>query len=200
MTSDGVTDHHARPALRTAVVAACEDAGLGSSGASNRVHCVVERCRMTSSEASNGPIIACVDGAPLALRAVQAGLALLGRVPHVVVVTVLDDVDGLMDATGHAGSVVSPETFEKIEQERTAAANAIVEEAAATIDAERVETRVLHGPPAASICRFAEDVSARAIVMGTRGRGGIKRAVLGSVSDHVVRNAPCPVITSNPDE
>jgi nucleotide-binding universal stress UspA family protein len=34
--------------------------------------------------------------------------------------------------------------------------------------------------------------------MGSRGRGGIKRALLGSVSDHVVRNAPCPVVIARP--
>jgi nucleotide-binding universal stress UspA family protein len=31
-------------------------------------------------------------------------------------------------------------------------------------------------------------------VIGTRGRGDIKRALLGSVSDYLVRNAPCPVV------
>jgi len=30
--------------------------------------------------------------------------------------------------------------------------------------------------------------------MGSRGRGGVKRALLGSVSDYVTRNAPCSVV------
>lgn len=33
------------------------------------------------------------------------------------------------------------------------------------------------------------------IVMGTQGRGGVKRLVLGSVADNIVRNASCPVVT-----
>ena len=55
---------------------------------------------------------------------------------------------------------------------------------------------VLRGDPAASLVQHAEHVGASAIVIGTRGRGGIKRAVLGSVSDHVIRHAPCPVIVT----
>jgi nucleotide-binding universal stress UspA family protein len=34
--------------------------------------------------------------------------------------------------------------------------------------------------------------------MGSRGRGGIKRALLGSVSDYVVRNAHCSVVITRP--
>ena len=43
---------------------------------------------------------------------------------------------------------------------------------------------------------FATEVGAAAIVLGTRGRGGFKRALLGSVSDYVVRNAPCSVLVT----
>ena len=60
-----------------------------------------------------------------------------------------------------------------------------------------VETKVLSGAPGDEIRREAAACNAVAIVLGTRGQGGLKRALLGSVSDHVVRNAPCPVVTVN---
>jgi nucleotide-binding universal stress UspA family protein len=51
------------------------------------------------------------------------------------------------------------------------------------------------------LCELAEEIGAGAIVIGSRGRGGFKRALLGSVSDYVVRNAPCPVVvTSHPGD
>ena len=44
------------------------------------------------------------------------------------------------------------------------------------------------------IVHLAEDLGAGLIVMGSRGRGGIRRALMGSVSDSVVRHAHCPVM------
>ncbi len=41
----------------------------------------------------------------------------------------------------------------------------------------------------------AQAVDANLIVMGTYGRGAIKRLFLGGVADHVVRHATCPVVT-----
>ena len=43
------------------------------------------------------------------------------------------------------------------------------------------------------IVDLAQSIGAGLIVMGSRGRGRIMRALMGSVSDSVVRNAPCPV-------
>jgi nucleotide-binding universal stress UspA family protein len=60
-----------------------------------------------------------------------------------------------------------------------------------------IETAILAGDPGHEICREAAERDVAAIVLGTRGQGGLKRALLGSVSDHVVRNAPCPVVTVN---
>jgi nucleotide-binding universal stress UspA family protein len=44
------------------------------------------------------------------------------------------------------------------------------------------------------IVTLAEEIGAGLIVMGGRGRGGIRRALMGSVSDSVVRHAHCPVL------
>ena len=45
------------------------------------------------------------------------------------------------------------------------------------------------------INQTAKDVHADLIVMGTHGRRGVSRALLGSVAETVVRSAPCPVLT-----
>ncbi len=51
------------------------------------------------------------------------------------------------------------------------------------------------GVPFKEIVAAATDERADLIVMGTHGRGGINRALLGSVADRVIRLAPCPVLT-----
>jgi nucleotide-binding universal stress UspA family protein len=50
------------------------------------------------------------------------------------------------------------------------------------------------GKPDHEIVALAEDLGAGLIVVGSRGRGGIRRALMGSVSDSVVRHAHCPVL------
>ena len=47
---------------------------------------------------------------------------------------------------------------------------------------------------APEIVALAEEIEAGLIVMGSRGQGGIRRALMGSVSDAVVRHAHCPVL------
>ena len=50
------------------------------------------------------------------------------------------------------------------------------------------------GVPDREIVELAEKLGAGLVVMGSRGRGGIRRALMGSVSDSVVRHAHCPVL------
>jgi nucleotide-binding universal stress UspA family protein len=60
---------------------------------------------------------------------------------------------------------------------------------------ENVETRLLMGMPATEIVSYAEANAYDLIVMGTHGRSGFGHALLGSVAEKVVRQAPCPVLT-----
>lgn len=58
-----------------------------------------------------------------------------------------------------------------------------------------VEFHCIEGHPAGTIIRFAEKQAADLIVIGTHGLTGLSHFMLGSVTDKVVRRAPCPVFT-----
>jgi nucleotide-binding universal stress UspA family protein len=57
-----------------------------------------------------------------------------------------------------------------------------------------VTSAVIVGRPAAEIVRYAEEHAADVLVMGTHGYGLVKRFLLGSVADQVLRQATCPVL------
>jgi nucleotide-binding universal stress UspA family protein len=61
--------------------------------------------------------------------------------------------------------------------------------------AERPDYDVLSGDPAQAILTLAEQGHYDLIVMGTHGRTGLPRLLVGSVTEKVVRRAPCPVLT-----
>jgi nucleotide-binding universal stress UspA family protein len=53
---------------------------------------------------------------------------------------------------------------------------------------------VVEGDPAAEIVRYAENAAIDLIVMGTHGRTGLERLLMGSVAEKVMREAPCSVL------
>src|ERR687894_2467762 len=79
-----------------------------------------------------------------------------------------------------------------------------------TLDAEVQQVRAVGGTvaqahlrtgtPAAEIVELAEDLEVGLVVVGNRGWGGIRRALMGSVSDSVVRHAHCPVLVVRKEE
>jgi nucleotide-binding universal stress UspA family protein len=143
------------------------------------------------------------DGSELAIEAGEAGLTILKPFDRVLVVSVTDGPDPSLtdDATGHAAASLTPAEFD---EQNLEAQNRSRGAAEAMISALRergslpdgVEVLVVEGEPGPALCKVAQEVGAAAIVVGSRGRGGIKRAFLGSVSDYVVRNAPCSVVVT----
>lgn len=90
--------------------------------------------------------------------------------------------------------------LEQLEQRGEEATAAIAEQASES-DVEAV-TAVRRGNPHDDILAYANDNDIDVIVMGTHGRTGVKRALLGSVTEDVVRHSDIPVLTvhRDPDE
>lgn len=90
--------------------------------------------------------------------------------------------------------VVIPEGFDRGVREAAASRLEQWREKAAAEGVE-VRARLCMIYPSLGIVDAAEELGADLIVMGTRGRAGIKHVLLGSVAERVLRRAPCPVVT-----
>jgi nucleotide-binding universal stress UspA family protein len=142
--------------------------------------------------------VVCTDGSDLALQAAKTGLGLIRAGATVIVVTVQGEEDvSLVSGTGMAGGVMTPEEFDALNRQATSESHTILEHAVSELGLGDVRTEILRGGAGPAVCDFAEQTSASVIIAGTHGRGGFKRALLGSVSDYLVRNAPCPVLLTS---
>jgi nucleotide-binding universal stress UspA family protein len=131
-------------------------------------------------------IVVATDGSDSVRRAVGVALDLADR----------------FDAAVHALSVVDTDEIDSSPADlRGDLASALEEqarEALSTADerAERpVTTAVREGRPADEIATYAREEDVDAVAVGTRGRHGENRLLIGSVAERVVRTSPVPVLT-----
>lgn len=104
---------------------------------------------------------------------------------QLVVVSVIDPATD--PVTGLRGTRI-----DRLRAARLEAAQALV--ARGRHDGVRVTFLVWEGDPGEAIVEAAASEQVDLIVVGSHGRGGVGRLLLGSVSDYVVRRAPCPVL------
>jgi len=140
-------------------------------------------------------VLIATDGSELAVHAARRAVELLGSPAEVVVLSVVGDVPG-DEAGGFEGPVESPEEQEQTWRQEQSDADGAV---AATVTAlgssgANVVRRVEVGDPGGVICVVAEEVGADVVVVGSHGRNVLARVFLGSVSEHVLHHAPCPVL------
>jgi nucleotide-binding universal stress UspA family protein len=145
-------------------------------------------------------ILLCTDGSDLALTSLRRGLDVLAAGDRVVIATVVEltpptDVLG----TGFAGGMVSPEQADRDDRLRRESGEHLLVHTRDGLGLPDADLVVLDGAPGPALVDLAAELPASVVVIGTRGHGGLRRAVLGSVSDHVVRHAPCPVVVIAPE-
>ena len=152
-------------------------------------------------------VLFCTDGSERAREAIDRARVLLQPASRVVLVTVTSGVDpSLVTGPGMAAGVMSLEERENlIDIQRNEAVTMLTDlvadlELVGSLETGgdgEVETEVRIGDAGREIVDLATDLPADVVVLGTSGHGGFRRAVLGSVSDHVVRHSPCPVLVSS---
>lgn len=136
----------------------------------------------------------CTDGSDVAIEALRVSLPLLAPADRTIVVTVESPVAA--DSTTGTGFHVTSRAELPAEVE-TSGDSLARDHLVATVEALGLggaELMALVGDPGPAICDLADRLPASVVVIGTSGLGRLRRAVMGSTSDHVVRHAPCPVL------
>jgi nucleotide-binding universal stress UspA family protein len=132
-------------------------------------------------------VLIATDGSKYSQGAAREGLEIARLHGSKVLVLYVVDTRAINVATG----MPAPGNFYTILEEEGKRTVDEVKQKAAGID---VETFVLPGLPASEITDFAKDNGVDLIVMGSLGKSGIEKLLLGSVASRVIRHAPCPVL------
>jgi nucleotide-binding universal stress UspA family protein len=147
-------------------------------------------------------VLVATDGSGAAIAAARAATRLFPGAEFVLatVMSGLGPAEELAyGAGGIAGPVLTPEQAEDLAREREAAAMTALTETAGAMGIAGARQDVLAGPAGDALCDFAAEIDADVAVVGSHGHGALARLVLGSVSQHVVRHAPCPVLVVRED-
>jgi Universal stress protein family. len=140
-------------------------------------------------------ILVATDGSDSSLHAARiAGELCAGRDDAQVFVLFVAHVPRSYYATDEFGNKVTPEVPMDVMIRRTGESILRKTVSALGLPEDRVVTEVQVGEPAEEIVDFARLEHIDLIVMGSRGLSPIKELLLGSVSDKVLRTAPCPVL------
>jgi len=157
-------------------------------------------------------ILVPVDFSPYSAAALRYAAAIAGRFgSSVLVVHVISRESGAQDAQrrlqerglvlpGGARAAGTPEGAETVladivTTQREQLYTELVQMLPPQLAASPVELRVLVGHPFERILETAVREEIALIIMGTHGRTGLSRVVLGSIAERVTRLAPCPVLT-----
>ena len=147
---------------------------------------------MPAPEQAGGPrIVAGVDGSPSSLSALHWAVVQAGRTGASVdaVIAWHYPASAAGGGYGMTAGIAGPTDFQESAEKIVADAISRIPGSAGDV---RVHARVAEGNAARVLLDAAD--GAELLVVGSRGHGGFTEALLGSVSQHCVQHAPCPVV------
>jgi nucleotide-binding universal stress UspA family protein len=135
-------------------------------------------------------ILIATDGSETANEAADFGIEMVGcSGAKIYALYVIDTTPYRSVPLDQIWSKETLDEFERVGHEATS----YVEQIGKAVGVE-VESRVLRGHPAEKIVNFAEDNNIDMIIVGSLGKGGYERVLLGSISEKIVRHAKVPVL------
>jgi len=144
-----------------------------------------------ADDPSYGSVLLPVDGSEASEAAVEHALAVAERYDATVHVLSVIDAEALAGASSIGMSV--PDVVEDLKTEREAVVDPVVDRCERRgVDAV---TRVEQGTPHRTIDAYVDEADIDLVAMGTHGRTGLDRYLLGSVTDRVIRTSAAPVLT-----
>lgn len=155
-----------------------------------------------SADAEQRPLVIAYDGSDPAKGAIVEAGRELGTGRRAIVLTVYEPFDQISFLELRGGPVLDPATVSTMQETAARQATAVAEEGAglAREAGFAAEPRVEVGPsPWQEIVAVADELEAGVIVIGSRGRTGLKRAVLGSVASAVAQHSRRSVLIVHPD-
>jgi nucleotide-binding universal stress UspA family protein len=142
---------------------------------------------------STPPVLLATDLEPASAHAAERALDLAERLQApLLIVSVIDPVRLRLPGGGFTRRI------DQVRATREAAAQQLVDDGRRRGVAVRF--LVWHGDPGESIIAAADAEGAEMIVVGSHGRAGVNRLLMGSVSEYVVRHALCPVLVVRPPQ
>jgi len=134
-------------------------------------------------------VLVAFDGSPLSERALTYAIETFPDAP-ITAIYVINPIDSVIDVEA-GGLPVAKNWYEKAKEEASR-----IRTRTTDLAAERnteLDTVTEVGKPARAILKYADDHDIDQIVIGSHGRAGIDRALLGSVAETVTRRARIPV-------
>ena len=136
-------------------------------------------------------ILVPVDFSPNSETALDYAVELAGKLDAKVYILNVIALSGL--GVPELGAALAPSVIDSMVRDSEAALAKLAD--ARRSQAKIADTLLRTGDARDIIIHTAEEVAADLIVMGTHGRRGVGRALLGSVAESVLRTSPCPVLT-----
>jgi nucleotide-binding universal stress UspA family protein len=141
-----------------------------------------------------GSVVCCVDDSPQAADVARVAWGLARRLDLALILLHVEP------APTQPGVSAAPRGQERLEESERRDAERLLERIGRELSLpdDGVEWRVEFGDPAQRVLAVCEQEHAELVVLGSRGRGSLRAALLGSVSTDVAGKAPCIVVIVPP--